>query len=618
MVEGKTRRGIGRLVWTVVLVLMLVGFGLIFAGVERPWVLWGQVDGLGVGEVPHWSFSARLGMGVAALMGMLVTVVLLLTVRWWAKPGQRAGVASLGEEGVGSCGWVYWVVLALLVVGAMALRVPLAEKSLWWDELWQVKKVTTGEWRTGSAHPDELRFYEADWFRTLHYYEKPTNHPASAAAQRVAVAAYGAAVGGVEEGSRVGSMAAPNWVYRLPSLVATVVGMVLLAALMRALGLGWAGLVAVAWMGVQPWLIRYGVEGRGYAILVPGMLVALLALVWMGRAPWRWAPWVLLLVAEVVMMWAWPMAVLFVAVLAAGALVVAWRGGLVVRWLAMQALGAVVTIQLLLPNALAMLHWANHVDDRHVPPAARVMGLTVIGLEPGQWLWAADVWWLAGVMGVLFVFGLARLWGRGGVLVWVMPLLLVMGVLYVWGSKELELFFYTRFVVLLAPVVLVGVVAGLLGWAGRGWRVAAALLALVLVGGQALLARGQIEAMLRLPIEPQDEVAGWLGERLEGVEGAWVAAFGHGCEVIDVYDHRIAKLRDLGALEAKVAAAREVGEVLYVAVSQQGFNRGRFPEAMALLESGEDFEKVAEFEGLEERLGWVVYRLRGGGGQGAG
>ena len=86
------------------------------------------------------------------------------------------------------------------------------------------------------------------------------------------------------------------WVARLPPLVASVLLLPAVAALVGELGGGrGARLTAAAWVGLDGYLIRYGVEGRPYsllALLACGLVWAALRCVRReGRGAWQLAAW---------------------------------------------------------------------------------------------------------------------------------------------------------------------------------------------------------------------------------------------------------------------------------------------------------------------------------------
>jgi hypothetical protein len=85
-------------------------------------------------------------------------------------------------------------------------------------------------------------------------------------------------------------------VARLPALVASVLLVPLVATLARELGGGrGAQLAAAAWVAVDPYLVRYGVEGRPYALLAllsGGLVLAALRCVRRdGRGAWALGAW---------------------------------------------------------------------------------------------------------------------------------------------------------------------------------------------------------------------------------------------------------------------------------------------------------------------------------------
>lgn len=235
-----------------------------------------------------WPDAAKQGSLLAAALNVVLLGVLLLTRRWWSLDG-RAGRQPSAGRAAGDLirpaktrpsalsPALFLSLLAVIVVVAAGLRLPLAGSSLWWDEVWQARHATVGEWRPDKRNPGQLKFRETTFAQALWNYRKPANHPpmavASKACHEVWKKTTGAQPGAFNE-----------FVLRLPGFIASLAGLALLALLLRAWGLPGAGLMAAFFLALHPWHIRYGIDNRGYTFLVPLTIIGLWSL-WRACGP---------------------------------------------------------------------------------------------------------------------------------------------------------------------------------------------------------------------------------------------------------------------------------------------------------------------------------------------
>ena len=133
----------------------------------------------GAGKTPDlpsfkWEDAAVLGTHYSTLLMLGLAIAALATMRWWF-PTAAPELATLPP--IPKRTLRYRSMLFGLVLLAAGLRLPLATGSLWWDELWNMKFATVGEWRQDVNNADSVKFLPTSWARAAWYYNKPTNHP---------------------------------------------------------------------------------------------------------------------------------------------------------------------------------------------------------------------------------------------------------------------------------------------------------------------------------------------------------------------------------------------------------------------------------------------------------
>ena len=219
-------------------------------------------------KVP-WEWDVDVGIQLAALINAVVLVGLLLTVQWWLRPwvgGVRVERRRPMVRGV------MWGLLGMVVLG-VGMRVPLASKSLWWDELWAIRQCSHGSWKVDEKSEVEgaMKFSPTNWKRCAFYYQKPTNHVPMSLLQKASLGVWRAVSGAPR--TAFSDLAA-----RVPALVLSGVTIFLVGWLLWVWGAGWVGaLGGAALFAVHPMAIRYGVDARGYALVMPLVVSALLA-----------------------------------------------------------------------------------------------------------------------------------------------------------------------------------------------------------------------------------------------------------------------------------------------------------------------------------------------------
>lgn len=567
-----------------------------------------------------WWDDAALGLRYAAWVNLGVLAVLLATVRGWVFPAtkepevaQKAGQRPAGGRG-------FWLGVLLAMGLCVGMKLPLASKSLWWDESWVVMQVTHGRWKEDAKAGGHLNFQAHDWKRAAWYYQKPTNHAPMSLLQKASQNTWRVWTGAPRE-------AFSDLAARVPALAASALGCLWLACLLRAWGRPWAGVSAALLLAVHPWALRYGVDARAYALVMPLSVGALLAVTRIlqarGRCLW---PWVGFALAEFLWLWAYPQGVYEVLVLNGLLLVLllprverAWRLRMVGRWVAVNGFAALCFIQVFLPNAMQLLRWIGKESVSHPLSVALLKSFgshLLLGVEhgwstgieaqglpfSGEALWRA--WGLLGVAALLFLGARKQFDGLGKMPWALLAVPLVGSGLFLVVATLAEGYFYPRFLISVLPVLLAFVCLGFCVRGGTGWWSHGRwVLGLVLAGLAGPFWLEQWKVSFTRPIAPLHDVARFMQERqAAGGREPLLACFGHGREVMPVYAPRMRLLEKLADLEAVMEEARMKKCPLYVAYGHVHFNQGVFPEGMRVLSDRKKFREAAAFAGLDHEF----------------
>ncbi|MEZ0387980.1 MAG: hypothetical protein ACAI34_12975, partial [Verrucomicrobium sp.] len=321
---------------------------------------------LAAGEKPEWWDDAAIGVHYGAWIGLGGWAVLLLTQRWWARPWKEEKPEGIPtSEPVRA--WWFWPLLIFAVIVGLGMRLPLAGKSLWWDEVWAAQQAYHGKWKEDTKHPGALKFLAHDWKRCAFYYQKPTNHVPMSLAQKASLQLW-------HRVTKAKPEAFHDLVARVPSLLASTVAMILIACLLAAWGHAGAGVAAAMVLAVHPWAIRYGVDARAYALVIPLCLGGMLACTAIVRSAGRSVgAWIGFGLVEWLWLWAYPNALLDITALNLVTLVYLLKGqsSRPDRWTAWWRLtatnlcAALVLLQLFLPNLMQAKRWAGLEKDKH-------------------------------------------------------------------------------------------------------------------------------------------------------------------------------------------------------------------------------------------------------------
>lgn len=627
-----------------VLLLWLGSALAILSGAEPPGSVAGAIARqLEEGKVPGWKLDTVTGIYWGAVANVMIALALLVSMRWWA-----AGAADNGESATGapaparaSSGAAFHAALIALVLLGGALRWNLAHGSLWWDELWNVKMATVGEFRTGSRHPGEERFYATDFARCAWYYQKPTNHVPTALASKLGHLLWARATA-AKDG------AFDEFVIRLPVLACALASIFMTGICGRRWAGSGTGLSGAFLLAVHPWFIRYGVDARAYCPLVLCTLVALWAL-HRALAGNLWRHWAAFGMAQFLLMWSHLHAIWFCGAMTLAAAVLLLRRraqdghghpspG---RLIAVNALAAGAFLQVFLPNLLQLRRWAGgeNIDGSVLDGemSCSTLSLFLFGIEPrwkaqspeadGLVSWdgmtGGNPWimWLAILAALgLGIAGFHALHRKDRTAFFLLTSILGGAATFFVAARVLHLYFYPRFAIPLLPATVIALAAGTWHcgeWLGRlvgnkalGARACAAMAAAVFT----LVCLPQIRVLQTRSYAPMREVAAFLSRRHSESGGMTIAlGYGLGGRILKVYRPQVQYVLEPPAdqaLRKQLDAARNGGKSLYVFYGYPAFNRSVLPEGFQLLDDPSLFEEVAAFPGIEPEFYFRILRAR--------
>ena len=249
-------------------------------------------------------FNDVVGVGLyrGAIIHLVISSLLLLTVRWWGSSSNTTIETQLRNPAVRPR-W-FWLVLGLIVIVAFAVRWPRMGHSYWGDEGWALRHYVYGEFvpADGENYQGELQFKNIPWVRTLWDDRTGGNHFLFSILQKATLEIWR------------GINGLPEWAFsesvsRLPLLVAGLASIVLFALFLNWLGRPTAGMIGALWFALHPWHIRYSTEARGYILMLAFLILAIWVL-WIAMRAGRWRWWTLVGVTQFLAIYSWKIAAL--------------------------------------------------------------------------------------------------------------------------------------------------------------------------------------------------------------------------------------------------------------------------------------------------------------------
>jgi hypothetical protein len=580
-----------------------------------------------------WEADADIGIHYAAWINLALLVVLLATAQWWTRPFQPSPL-STQHSALSTPPW-FWPGVFIAITLCLLMRMPLASQSLWWDEAWVVRQCTHGSWKEDKAKPGELKFSPTSWKRCVYYYQKPTNHVPMSLAQKASLDLW-------HHFTDAKKHEFSELAMRAPALIASSLAMLLIALLGRSWGRPVAGWSAALLLALHPWHTRYGVDARAYALVVPLAVSALLASTRLlntgGRSFWCW---VWLSLNQFVWLWAYPNALLDIAVLFVILAVLLWREHrdsadrftALSRLVITHAFSAMLLLQAFLPCFMQARHWAGQEADKHLLTAELARETASQVLLGTPWRKESPPFPLMGASAedaashlltsnplarwLLLPALLLASWGlwsmrhelRGRV--WLAWSLLISSALFASLTRIADSYFYPRFIIAIVPVVMFGLAwnatreHGPLLIRATRWLASLALLVLYFV-----VTNPPRTALSKTPISPLRDVAEFLTKATESGPEPLVACYGLGREAMPVYYPKIASIESKAEIEALFTRAKSESRPFYLVQGYDGFNRVRLPDGFEIMDDATRFEIVATFPGIESDFWFRVLRAK--------
>jgi len=336
---------------------------------EKPWSpkIWDRAFP-GPGRTPQTAACLSLGLWIAAAFDAVVLLALAATYRLWACQPQplESPPRSPDPWPAGHSRWpraLLLLMLAFAVLLGLEQRLPRLSHSLWSDEAYMAAKNVHGEARELDGHST---FSPVSWRDAVFFNKGGNNHIGSTIEARLSLSAW-RALTGVGRGSFSEAAA------RFPALLSSLLTIVLIFALGRALGLRHAALAAAFLLALSPWHIRYSVEMRGYSTMLFALCLALVASLDARRSN-RPAAWAIFGLAQCLALLCFPGVVY--ALLAWNAallssLCIARRWHTAARLIAANALGAMLFLPLFLPSLPQIAAFAAREDVARLALDAR-------------------------------------------------------------------------------------------------------------------------------------------------------------------------------------------------------------------------------------------------------
>lgn len=577
-------------------------------------------------QQPAWEAVADVGIHLSAWVNLALLILLAVLAPLWMRP--FVSPLEADELPPRRPWWSrLWIPAAALAFAVLYGYSSFGAKSLWWDELWSIRQVSHGQWKEAKDNPQEFTFSEPSWKRTFFYYSKPTNHPTMSVLQRVSLDAWKAVTGAPE--GEFSDLAA-----RIPSLLASGIAVVLLFRLIGiARGVAWLAVLLV----LHPWHLRYGVEARAYALIVPlclsGILASRKVIATRGRS---WRAWAWLAINQGVWVWTFMLSAIDVGILFLLTGAMLWRNEtnrrdqwtVLIRHLVAHIVSMMLWVQAFLPNFLQVPHWH---EPNHMPQllSAELAGTTLTQMFFGM-EWHHDhagakeselltslveevgnsepaalaCMVLMGALSLLGLFMAVRRTPSTGLL---MLAPLIGAFVYIGLSVVFGKMFYPRFIISLLPIVVAGWALFPLAFSDyvqkqRWIALAFAAVFIWLTAHQRLVLR-------RLPYAPFRDVAQYLEQRkAEEKTEPLVVCFGLGREALPVYYPRLLSLTEKSELEQAVQQARAENRPCLVVCGYPFFHRAMLPEAMAHLTDPARFRELKAWPALEADFYFRVYQ----------
>lgn len=571
------------------------------------------------GKRPDWWDDAAMGVHYAAAINAGLLVLLLASSKFWSRDARQPNPPTAIRNPK-----YFWPLIIAASLLCLGLRLPLASKSLWWDEAWVIEQVSVGRWKADSKQPDKLKFQAHDWSRCAWYYQKPTNHAPMSLLQKASIMAWQKITHAKKD--QFSDLAA-----RVPALAASCLAVILLGLLLRGWGSSGAGVAAAFVLAIHPWHIRYGVDARAYALVVPLCIAGMLTITRIAKTRGeKFLPWLGWGITEFLWLWAYPNAAIDIAALNLVAAFLLWKNHSTDadRWTAFFRLAAtnifaaICLIQVFLPNLIQARHWAGQEADKHVlnaDLAASTLSQLIFGRE----------YWISGNNPPVFlqlnhatiaptvtpfliatILGIFVVWihllvrrKRTGKAAACLSALLISSSAFAAVTWTLQSYFYPRFVIALLPVFIASCCLVI---ATERWRIALSLVAAIVLS---VPYATSAYFYATHPYQPLHNVASFVQAESTGqAKPPLVGCYGLGREVLPVYYPSAVPVENAADLAKLQKRAQMEQRPLYVTYGYDNFNRSMLGDGFKTLDDRSKFEEMKSFDGIEPEFTFHVLK----------
>ncbi len=508
---------------------------------------------------------------------------------------------------------------AALAVGAWE-RWPKLHHSLWNDEEYAVRRFAHGAWE--QAKDGTWKFEPVTWVDTLFESRNGNNHVMNSLTMRLSLDAWRAITGAPRE-------AFAEYAVRLSSYIAALVTLFMIFLLGKELGSSLSGLAGTWLLALHPWHVRYSAEARGYSMMLCFLCLSLYGLLLALRTnKLRW--WLLFGLGEAVYLLSFPGSLMIAATVNLIALIelVRQRGWPKLGTLiAMNLLGAIVVLQLMLPNIPQMLIFLKEPQPNYVTDVwqwYRDLGSVLVTGWPYEnffpdthhgtdWLHEGQHFFFSSSLtpvALLLLAGaalvVAFMKSAATRLVIIAPVVAaaITCAVNVHPGAPMTVWYLIFLLIpgVLALPMLIEQVAGTVRWRWTGTLLVSWMV--LRYGTATSHARATVREVDRQPVR---QTVGLIRTRSPD---AVTATFGVSDRQSAIYDPRVHILGNSAELDQVIADSRAAGKPLYVFYCSDQHSKPRLPEVYARVVDSGEFERVGVLPGSEELFSYRVYRLK--------
>lgn len=623
------RRGDSARRWRIILgaIAAVIAIWLLIA--PKPWVaaaqIRGKTDTLDYVRIYGW---------IAGAINIVLLGGLAAISPWWASPrnltrGSRASVSASPTPR-----W-FWPLVIVAMAATLFYSLPRMTHGFWDDEELNIRTTLWGRFKSDKK-TGEIEFKRFDWLETVYGYSKgPNSHTLFSILSRACEDAWN-------------TVATPKgfplveWPFRVPALIFGVLAVAAFAWMLKDFGMPGTGVVAAFLLGIHPWNIRYASEARGYSLLI--FLVPVLFVFWrraMVTGQWRW--WCAFAFTEFSLIYCYPGAAFVLIVLnlitlglfAAGPECAAPRGAQVGRWFCVNALAAILTLQLMLPLYPQGKLYFDFVSSQGFVSGWQWVRNTVCFMIGGApWTKSGEPWegypeWLARYIEnpVLFVtaasfaialvaLGACRLLRRGWASATFVIVMIVCPPITFLVAYLRKFLLYENYVIYSLPGVVICAAAGLsllASWLEKlsGKRSLAWTAAACVILGYFAYTNAFRQWLVNNPLQQIRESViycrGTLDPGVPQQKGVRTASF---CIPPYLYDAYMERLDTAGAFIAALRRSDEEEVPLFLNIGMPWAARAYSPQMWELFNNPELFEKPVRLRGFEPSLDRLVAKYK--------